>query len=605
MRSFLSLLTAGLAATLVNAAAVEERASVPKLVFCHFMIGIESDRTSSADYDADMQRAKAYGIDAFALNIGVDPYTDTQLNYAYQSAANNGMQVFISFDFNWWNTGQATDIGNLIAQYGQNSAQLKINGAVVASSFAGDGLNVAQMKAQAAAAGNGMEVFFIPNFHPTQSNLQAVDIDGALNWLGWPNNGNNKAPDGSGNVTVLDGDEQYMAALGNLPYLAPASAWFSTHYGPEVSYSKEKLGLPLRLVVVPTLERALDSRPTIRRNRDMERLRGVALRWAPQLEASGRRWQQMGQRHAAWYVDALKVEATVTVCADAWLEMAKPYIAAWKAGATSVDNYITSDQIIYWYRPTLASLDCDATDTCEVPANNGSGNYFLGRPDGWQQMPDEVFVVTLLTEPGTLTVNSGSETYTYSAPAGAQAFTVPMSVGQQSFALARNGVNALAGVSLKNIVDVCICGIYNFNAFTGAVPPLFVDPLGPDGLISLTLGLHVSTCSDVPSLATSAPPYTGPGGGGTTTTSKTTTSSTTTTSPPTTTTTTTTTTKTTTSSTSTNTCNSGCTITASSQIYPTNCLQPGCVWSGPAGQATPDHCDTGGKPACTAAGARR
>lgn len=67
---------------------------------CH-RIGIVSDRTSSSDFDADMQRAKALGIDALALNIGVDPYTDTQLAYAYESAANNDMKVFISFDFNW------------------------------------------------------------------------------------------------------------------------------------------------------------------------------------------------------------------------------------------------------------------------------------------------------------------------------------------------------------------------------------------------------------------------------------------------------------------------------------------------------------------------
>lgn len=56
-------------------------------------IGITADRTSAADYDADMQRAKGLGIDAFALNIGVDPYTDQQLGFAYQSAANNGMKV--------------------------------------------------------------------------------------------------------------------------------------------------------------------------------------------------------------------------------------------------------------------------------------------------------------------------------------------------------------------------------------------------------------------------------------------------------------------------------------------------------------------------------
>lgn len=30
-----------------------------------------------------MKRAKSLGIDAFALNIGVDPYTDRQLQFAY------------------------------------------------------------------------------------------------------------------------------------------------------------------------------------------------------------------------------------------------------------------------------------------------------------------------------------------------------------------------------------------------------------------------------------------------------------------------------------------------------------------------------------------
>jgi hypothetical protein len=59
-----------------------------------------SNRQSASDYDADMKRAKEAGIDAFTLNIGNDPYTDTQLNFAYQSAADHNIKVFISFDFN-------------------------------------------------------------------------------------------------------------------------------------------------------------------------------------------------------------------------------------------------------------------------------------------------------------------------------------------------------------------------------------------------------------------------------------------------------------------------------------------------------------------------
>jgi hypothetical protein len=182
--------------------------------------------------------------------------------------------------------------------------------------------------------------------------------------------------------------------------------------------------------------------------------------------------------------------------------MAKPFIAAYHAGATSVNSFITSDQLIYWYRPTLAGLDCDATDTTMVSANNASGNYFEGRPNGWQDMQDAVFVVSMLTAPGVVTITSGGNTQSFNAPAGATAFQIPMAVGQQQFSLTRNGATVLSGVSLKNISPICICGIYNFNAYVGTLPPGFSDPLGHDGLASLTAGLHVNTCSATPSLGT-------------------------------------------------------------------------------------------------------
>lgn len=177
-------------------------------------IGIVADRTSSADFDDDMQRAKSLGIDAFALNIGVDPYTDQQLGYAYQSAANNNMSVFISFDFNWWSpTNDATSIGQKIAQYASLPAQLKVDGKVFVSSFAGDALDVATMRSAA-----GIDLYFAPNFHPDQGDFS--QLDGALNWLGWPNNGNNKAPDASGNVSVTAGDQAYLSALSGKGYIA-------------------------------------------------------------------------------------------------------------------------------------------------------------------------------------------------------------------------------------------------------------------------------------------------------------------------------------------------------------------------------------------------
>lgn len=143
--------------------------------------------------------------------------------------------------------------------------------------------------------------------------------------------------------------------------------------------------------------------------------------------------------------------------------MAKPYIAAYKAGATSVNSYISSDQLFYWYRPQPMNVNCDATDTCMNPAPNP--DYYIGKPNGYQTVSDRVFVVSLLTSPGTITVTSGGNTQTFNAPAGGASFSVPMGVGQQSFSLSRGGSTVLSGTSLKDIINGCVCGLYNFNAY--------------------------------------------------------------------------------------------------------------------------------------------
>jgi hypothetical protein len=186
-----------------------------------------------------------------------------------------------------------------------------------------------------------------------------------------------------------------------------------------------------------------------------------------------------------------------------WLTLAKPFIAAFKNGDTDVSKYIEDEHVIYWYRRNLKSLNCDATDTTfNAPANNASGNYFEGIPNGWQTMDDDVYVVTLLKSSASLSATSGGNSRSFNVPAGATLNTVPAGLGKQSFAVSRNGQNVLSGTSLMDITDVCNCGIYNFNAFVGELPAGPRDVLGPDGLTSLTVGLHVTTCLPQPSLGT-------------------------------------------------------------------------------------------------------
>lgn len=119
-----------------------------------------------------MQRAKAYGIDAFALNIGTDSFTDQQLQYAYASAQNSGMKVFLSFDFNFWSSGDATSVGQKVVQYASLPAQLMVDDKIFVSSFVGDGLNVAAMRSAA-----GTPVYFAPNFHPSYGTDMSI-VDG-------------------------------------------------------------------------------------------------------------------------------------------------------------------------------------------------------------------------------------------------------------------------------------------------------------------------------------------------------------------------------------------------------------------------------------------
>ncbi|ROW09494.1 hypothetical protein VMCG_02368 [Cytospora schulzeri] len=451
-------------------------------------MGIVANRAGASDYDNDMVQAKELGIDAFALNIGTDSFTNEQLSYAYESAANNDMKVFISFDFNWFSpTSDAGKVGEIIAKYSKEPGQLMIDGKAFASSFSGDGLDVPALKTAA-----GVDLFFAPNFSP-HATPDPDSIDGALNWMGWNTNGDNKAPTNNANVTVVDGDDTYRSWLSQKSYIAPISPWFSTHYGAEVSYSKNFV-FPSDLLWYTRWNDILTTSPEF-------------------VEIIT--WNDYGESHYIGPLSSMHDDDGASKWVndmphDGWRDVAKPFIAAYKAGAASVDDFIKEDKIVYWYRPAPRTVNCDSTDNTMKPGNNDSGNYFEGKPNGWGDMKDSVFVVTLLTSPGSVTVTSGDNTQTFDAPAGASSHEIPMGVGQQKFSLTRDSETILSGTSLKDIIDSCPCGIYNFNAYVGSLPEGKADPLSAAGLASFTVGLAVETCSATPSLGTAAPVATTP-----------------------------------------------------------------------------------------------
>ncbi|KAF4449010.1 murein transglycosylase [Fusarium austroafricanum] len=439
-----------------------------------WQIGIVGNRQSSADYDDDMKRAKGAGIDAFALNIGVDGYTDTQLDYAYDSANRNGMKVFISFDFHFWPVGDAAAVGQKVKKYADRPAQLRVDNRVFVSSFAGDGLD-----ANAVRSASGSNIFFVPNFTPWGGKTDG--IDGALNWMGWPNDGNNKAPKEGKSLSHPGSSLTMVPRLTGPRQVIPSM---------NTSFSAKTM----QNWVFPSGSLIFD------------RWNEVLQKGFPMIEILT--WNDYGESH---YIGPLKNKHTDDGASkwsndmphNGWLDLSKPFIAAYKNKETNVAKYIQKDQLVYWYRRNLKGLNCDSTDTTSGRSPpNPTENYFQGRPDGWQSMEDVVYVVSLLKSAGTVVVKSGGNTVTKEVPAGATLIKVDAALGKQTFTLKRGNTEVLSDTSLMDITNVCPCGLYNFNAYVGTVAAGFSDPMDSAGLASLTVGLHVTTCQPKPSLGT-------------------------------------------------------------------------------------------------------
>ncbi|KKY27882.1 putative alpha-glucanase [Diplodia seriata] len=335
---------------------VVERQSTDRYVFAHFMIGIVTDRTSAADFDADMQGAKAVGIDAFALNFGPDTgsanYTQ-QLVYAYESAANNDMKVFLSFDFNdgQWPTTDAAAVGAKIAAFGSRDAQLKVDDKAFVSTFVGDALDVSAMRAAA-----GIDVYFAPNFNPG-SGADFSALDGAFSWYGWPTDGSNNPPSSSSTYLPTYADNDYTAKLGGdkSKYVAPVSPWFFTHFQDTSSFAGKNWLFPADTLWF--------------------------TRWNEILALGSRfveiiTWNDYGESHyisplSSRHYDDGSSKWANDMPHSGWASIAAAYAAAYKSGATSVTAAHVAasggDRIVYWYRPQPKGLDCTATDNVGEP----------------------------------------------------------------------------------------------------------------------------------------------------------------------------------------------------------------------------------------------
>lgn len=124
-----------------------------------------------------MSLAKAAGISGFALNIGVDPYNEAQLDLAYAAGEKLDFDLFISFDFNWFTLNDYDKVTTLLKRYASKPSQLLVDGKVFVSTFIGDGFDWDKV-----AAGCGKELYAVPFYQPKTEYADRKDIKGLFSW---------------------------------------------------------------------------------------------------------------------------------------------------------------------------------------------------------------------------------------------------------------------------------------------------------------------------------------------------------------------------------------------------------------------------------------
>lgn len=124
-----------------------------------------------------MQVAKAHAIDGFALNIGVDPYTEEQLDLAYAAAEAVDFDVFISFDFNWFHISDVDKVSTIFKRYMDKPKQYKVDGKPFVSTFIGDGFDWGAVETQV-----GKPIYSVPFYEPTPQNAELPSVSGLFSW---------------------------------------------------------------------------------------------------------------------------------------------------------------------------------------------------------------------------------------------------------------------------------------------------------------------------------------------------------------------------------------------------------------------------------------
>lgn len=443
-----------------------------KFVVAHHIVGNTYPYTVS-NWASDIALASAHGIDGFALNIGPDSWQSARVADAYTAAKNAGpsFKLFISFDMSvlpCTTAANAAALRNYITTYANHPNQLKYNGGVFASTFAGESCTFGQSsvalgwQTQFVQMLNGNNtVYFVPSFFIDPATFKNYNnsFNGQFNWnSGWPislttsvaNSQLSSAGTSLNNLStagqnILKGyigststDTNYVNNLKAMPsngksraYMAAVSPWFFTHYSPQ-TYNKNFV-YDGDWHLYPTRWQNLVS---IRSQVDLVQI--VT-------------WNDYGESHYIGPIGGAQPNSQAWVNGfdhQGWLYMTQYFATAYKTGSYPA---ITKDQIFLWARPHT---------------RNATSSDSVGKPTNYELDQDQLWAVVFTTAAANVTLStSAAKNQTFSVPAGLSKLNMPLTVGgYMQGSIMRNGKSV---VSLKpsGYTFTATPSSYNYNAF--------------------------------------------------------------------------------------------------------------------------------------------
>lgn len=354
-------------------------------------------RPPDGDYTNDINLARSAGIDAFAINFGGWNVNFTEqeeyLKDFYSAAETQNFKVFISIDCT--SVTDSNMVVRLTNQYANSSAQFKIDGKLVLSSFQTnppawnwqtdvlDKINSPVFFVPGTLSDDASQVFsqtpgdgFFPWIHPTKTMQQEADTDSSF------------AAQRDAKAKV------WMAAI---------SPWIFKRFDANDNWSQAQDDA----IFIDRWQHLLQLKPDF-------------------IEVVT--WNDWGESSYVGPADTADLCPSCywdTLDHSAFLKMTSVFIKAYKAGQSSVMVDPSDEDVFFFYRLQPASK-LGIYDTLPLPLDA-------------EYLKDDIFIVSFLASEANITLTTGNNTHQVSGAVGVNKAAVPWTFGDQSLTAQRNG----------------------------------------------------------------------------------------------------------------------------------------------------------------------